>query len=67
MRITEDRPKNEYIKRINERIRDALIVGVPEEYVERVVRGFIPKEVWLFGLCLLSQAKGMMWRGLGWK
>jgi hypothetical protein len=45
LRITEDRPRDEYIVRMNEGISDALKVGVPEKYVEKVMRKFILKGV----------------------
>ncbi|KAH9825588.1 Gamma-glutamyl cyclotransferase, AIG2-like [Teratosphaeria destructans] len=35
-------PKHEYIYRMNRGIRDALREGVPEPYVEKVIRKFIP-------------------------
>ncbi|KAL1296974.1 hypothetical protein AAFC00_004573 [Neodothiora populina] len=38
-------PKAEYVERMNSGIRDALAVGVPEEYVEEVMRRFIPEKV----------------------
>lgn len=35
-------PKEEYIYRMNQGIHDALANGVPEGYVTKVMRGFIP-------------------------
>lgn len=41
-RVTEDKPRKEYIDRMNMGIGDALKEGVPKEYVERYMRPFIP-------------------------
>tara|TARA_R110002003_G_scaffold193_15_gene15041 strand:+ start:9780 stop:10421 length:642 start_codon:yes stop_codon:yes gene_type:complete len=43
-RVTADEPRREYIYRMNRGIADAVELGVPEEYVERVMRKFIPAE-----------------------
>ncbi|KAF2094099.1 hypothetical protein NA57DRAFT_68703 [Rhizodiscina lignyota] len=43
-RTTDDYPKKEYIYRMNMGIRDAVKVGVPEGYVEKVMRKFISQE-----------------------
>ncbi|OCL02836.1 hypothetical protein AOQ84DRAFT_357186 [Glonium stellatum] len=43
-RVTEDKPKKEYIYRMNMGIRDALDMGVPKKYVDGVMREFIPEE-----------------------
>lgn len=43
LRTTEDLPRDEYVLRMNKGISDALKVGVSEEYVDKVVRKFIPK------------------------
>lgn len=40
-RTTDDKPKKEYIVRMNEGIKDAIKMGVPEGYVEAVMRRFI--------------------------
>lgn len=45
LRITKDKPRDEYIIRMSKGIIDALKVGIPEEYVEGVMRRFIPKDV----------------------
>lgn len=43
--LTSDHePKEEYIYRMNMGIRDALKVGVPHEYVDKVMRKFIPEK-----------------------
>ncbi|KAH8709982.1 hypothetical protein GQ44DRAFT_763282 [Phaeosphaeriaceae sp. PMI808] len=42
-RITPDKPREEYIHRMNSGIADALKLGVPEAYVEDVMRVFIPQ------------------------
>lgn len=42
LKTTPGPPRDEYIMRMNERISDALKVGVPEEYVDKVIRKFIP-------------------------
>lgn len=41
-RVTRDKPREEYIDRMNMGIGDALKKGVPEEYVESYLRPFIP-------------------------
>jgi gamma-glutamylcyclotransferase len=41
-RTREFKPKNEYIYRMNRGIEDALKLGVPQSYVDRVLRKFIP-------------------------
>ena len=38
-----DKPKKEYIYRMNQGIADAVKMGVPEKYVEEVMRKFIPE------------------------
>lgn len=43
-RVKEAQPKQEYIHRMNEGIRDALAAGIPKEYVASVMRRFIPPE-----------------------
>ncbi|MDI1488057.1 MAG: hypothetical protein OHK93_007331 [Ramalina farinacea] len=43
-RVKEAKPKQEYIHRMNEGIRDALAAGVPKEYVATILRKFIPPE-----------------------
>ncbi|KAF2637473.1 hypothetical protein P280DRAFT_457933 [Massarina eburnea CBS 473.64] len=43
-RVTEDEPKKEYIYRMNKGIEDAIKMGVPHNYVKKVMRKFIPKE-----------------------
>jgi gamma-glutamylcyclotransferase len=42
--ITDSTPKHEYIYRMNQGINDALREGVPQQYVEEVMRKFIPPE-----------------------
>ncbi|KAF2092177.1 hypothetical protein K490DRAFT_70829 [Saccharata proteae CBS 121410] len=41
-RVRTDSPKAEYIVRMNRGIKDAIAMGVPEEYVKKVMRRFIP-------------------------
>lgn len=41
--VTPSAPKKEYIYRMNKGIDDAVDEGVPEKYVEKVMREFIPK------------------------
>lgn len=41
-RVEESKPKREYVYRMNMGISDALDMGVPNEYVEKVVRRFVP-------------------------
>ena len=43
-RMTPDKPRKEYIYRMNRGIDDALEMGVPEQYVRNVMREFIPAE-----------------------
>ncbi|KAH9067743.1 Butirosin biosynthesis, BtrG-like protein [Lactarius vividus] len=43
-RTSRDVPKKEYIHRINMGIKDALQKGVPQSYVDKYVRPFIPPE-----------------------
>ncbi|KAH0025465.1 hypothetical protein KCU78_g4719, partial [Aureobasidium melanogenum] len=42
--VTDSDPKHEYIYRMNMGIHDALKEGVPDEYVQEVMRKFIPPE-----------------------
>ncbi|KAF1983283.1 hypothetical protein K402DRAFT_396759 [Aulographum hederae CBS 113979] len=42
LRVKESTPKKEYVVRMNHGIDDALAAGVPERYVEGVMRAFIP-------------------------
>jgi gamma-glutamylcyclotransferase len=42
-RTTPDVPRDEYVYRMNQGIRDALERGVPEKYVWDVMRKFIPE------------------------
>ena len=42
--VTDSTPKHEYIYRMNMGINDALQEGVPTEYVQQVMRKFIPPE-----------------------
>jgi gamma-glutamylcyclotransferase len=41
-REKEGVPKEEYIKRMNYAIADALVEGVPNEYIQTYLRRFIP-------------------------
>jgi len=41
--VTPSAPKKEYIYRMNKGIHDAVDEGVPEKYVEKVMRKFIPE------------------------
>lgn len=43
-RTAEDKPKTEYIYRMNRGIEDAVAMGVPKEYVKDVMREFIPED-----------------------
>ncbi|KAH7053098.1 hypothetical protein B0J12DRAFT_739227 [Macrophomina phaseolina] len=43
-RVGESEPKEEYVHRMNEAVRDAVRVGVPAMWVREVVRRFIPEE-----------------------
>ncbi|KAK5118478.1 hypothetical protein LTR62_002993 [Meristemomyces frigidus] len=41
VRVSVARPRDEYVVRMNKGIEDALVMGVPKEYVEEVLRKFI--------------------------
>jgi gamma-glutamylcyclotransferase len=43
-RITPDEPRKEYIFRMNQGIEDAVKLGVPQDYVDEVMREYIPAE-----------------------
>ncbi|OJD31688.1 aig2-like protein [Diplodia corticola] len=45
LRTAEGEPKEEYVGRMNEAVRDAVALGVPREWVDRCVRRFIPAPV----------------------
>lgn len=42
-RTAPDVPREEYVYRMNQGIRDAVRMGVPEEYVREVMRKYIPE------------------------
>jgi len=44
-RLSESHPKKEYIHRMNMAIDDALEEGVPNDYIDRYLRPFIPAPV----------------------
>lgn len=44
VRITPDKPRKEYVYRMNQGIADAVKMGVPKEYVKHVMREYIPVE-----------------------
>ena len=41
-RVKDDKPKTEYIHRINMGVADAVKIGMPQDYVDDVIRKFIP-------------------------
>ncbi|KAF2835218.1 hypothetical protein M501DRAFT_982369 [Patellaria atrata CBS 101060] len=43
-RVEPDNPKKEYIYRMNMAIADAVAYGIPQDYVDKVMRPFIPKD-----------------------
>ena len=43
-RVEDDKPKAEYIHRINMGVQDAVQIGMPQSYVDDVIRKFIPAE-----------------------
>ncbi|KAL8703743.1 MAG: hypothetical protein Q9201_003089 [Fulgogasparrea decipioides] len=43
-RVKDARPKAEYVHRINMGVRDAVKIGMPQKYVDDVIRKFIPAE-----------------------
>lgn len=42
--VTPSDPKKEYIYRMNKGISDALDAGIPKDYVDHVLRHYIPKD-----------------------
>ena len=44
IRTSRDLPKTEYIQRINMAIKDALQKGIPQSFVDKYIRPFIPSE-----------------------
>jgi hypothetical protein len=42
-RTEDDKPREEYIFRMNMGIKDGIEEGIPKEYVDRVLRLFIPE------------------------
>jgi ATP-dependent phosphoenolpyruvate carboxykinase len=45
MRTTVGEPKAEYVGRMNRGIRESMELGLPEKWVEEVMRKFIPGSV----------------------
>lgn len=43
-RVEDDKPRAEYVHRINMGVRDAVRIGMPQTYVDEVIRKFIPAE-----------------------
>jgi len=43
-RTAPDEPRKEYVYRMNQGISDAVKLGVPQEYVDDVMRKYIPKK-----------------------
>ena len=43
-RVVADKPREEYIYRMNMGIKDAVGAGVPLTYVQKSIRSFIPEE-----------------------
>lgn len=43
-RTKDDRPKDEYVHRMNMGIKDGVAEGIPQEYVDKTMRRFIPAE-----------------------
>ena len=43
-RKIEDIPKPEYVHRMNMGVRDALEMGIPKDYIDQVIRKFIPPQ-----------------------
>lgn len=41
-RVVESKPQDEYVVRMNKGIEDAVRMGVPEYYVRKILRKFIP-------------------------
>lgn len=42
--VTDSKPKDEYVYRMNMGIKDAIKEGVPQEYVDKTMRRFIPSK-----------------------
>lgn len=43
-RTKDDRPKDEYVHRMNMGIKGGVAEGIPQEYVDKTMRRFIPAE-----------------------
>jgi gamma-glutamylcyclotransferase len=43
-RVAADEPRKEYVYRMNQGINDALEMGVPQEYIDAIMRPYIPAE-----------------------
>ncbi|KAF4555492.1 Hypothetical protein D9617_2g054530 [Elsinoe fawcettii] len=43
-RTKPDKPKHEYIYRMNQGIKDAVAAGVPKDYIDKVLRKYIPEK-----------------------
>lgn len=41
--INEGKPREEYVKRMNQAIKEAVELGLPQDWVNKVVRRFIPE------------------------
>ncbi|KAG6820645.1 hypothetical protein H0H93_013844 [Arthromyces matolae] len=42
-RLTEGPPREEYIKRINYAFADGKKEGIPQEYIDKYIRKFVPE------------------------
>ncbi len=45
LRIKESLPRDEYVLRMNKGIQEAMVLGLPEGWVDKVMRPFIPAAV----------------------
>lgn len=43
-RVTDDKPQEEYVHRMNMGIKDAVDAGIPSAYVKKVMRPFISEQ-----------------------
>ena len=44
LRIEDSKPKLGYVQRMNDGLQDALSIGMPQAYVDKVLRRLVPKD-----------------------
>lgn len=57
--VEPSEPKEEYIYRMNMGIKDAVREGVPKDYVEKVMRKFIPEDTEAEGIEALAEKQAV--------